>query len=72
MFSSSQVISHRVITGEQGKKYCKTLAAPFECHDSEFSGGVPIGKRNIDSLHLPCHQVCILLKLKCHREQTFS
>ena len=37
--ASSQVISHQVITGEQGKKYCETLSAPFEHHDSEFSGG---------------------------------
>ena len=35
-----QVISHQLITGEQGKKYCETLPAPFERHDSEFSGGV--------------------------------
>ena len=34
-----QVISHQVITGEQSKKYCETLPAPFERHDSEFSGG---------------------------------
>ena len=47
----TQVISHQVITGEQGKKYRKTLPAPFERHDSEFSGDVP----NInDSLNLPC------------------
>ena len=39
-----QVISHQVITGEQGKKYCATLPAPFERHDSEFSRGVQIGK----------------------------
>ena len=45
-----QVISHQVITGEQGKKYCKTLPAPFERHDSEFSEDVP----NNDSLHLAC------------------
>ena len=63
-----QVISDQVITEEQGKKYCETLAAPFERHDSEFSGGVPIEKRNIDSLNLPCHKVYILLKLKCYRE----
>ena len=44
-----QVISHQVITGEQGEKYCETLPAPFERHDSaEFSGGVPIEKTNID------------------------
>ena len=56
-----QVISHQVITGEQGEKYCETLPAPFERHhDSEFSGGVPIEKTNIDSLNLPCHKVCIL------------
>ena len=41
----NQVISHQVITGEQGKKYCETLLAPFERHDSEFSGGVPIRKQ---------------------------
>ena len=51
-----QVIPHQVITGEQGKKYCETLQAPFERHDSEFSGGVP----NNDSLNLPCHKVYIL------------
>ena len=52
MFASKsiQVISHQVITGEQGKKYCKTLPAPFERHDSEFSGDVS----NNDSLNLPC------------------
>ena len=55
-----QVISHQVITGKQGKKYCETLPAPFERHDSEFSIGVPIEKRNIDSLNLPCHKVYIL------------
>ena len=43
-----QVISHQVITGEQGDKYCETLPALFERHDSEFSGGVPIEKTNID------------------------
>ena len=31
-----QVISHQVITGEQGKRYCKTLPALFERRDSEF------------------------------------
>ena len=55
-----QVISHQVITGEQGKKYCETLPAPFERHDSEFSGGVPIEKTNNDSLNLLCHKVYIL------------
>ena len=50
-----QVIPHQVITGEQGKKYCETLPAPFERHDSEFSGGMPIEKTNIESLNLPCH-----------------
>ena len=39
-----QVISHQVITGEQGKKYCEILPGPFERHDSEFSAGVPIEK----------------------------
>ena len=53
--SNNQVISHQVITGEQGKKYCETLPAPFEGHDSEFSGGMPIEKTNIESLYLPCH-----------------
>ena len=43
-----QVISHQVITGEQCEKYCETLPAPFECLNSEFSGGVPIEKTNID------------------------
>ena len=56
-----QVISHQVITGEkQGKRYCETLPVPFERDDSEFSGGVPIEKTNIDSLNLPCHKVYIL------------
>ena len=55
-----QVISHEVITGEQGENYCETLPALFERYDSEFSGGVPIGKTNIDSLNLPCHKVYIL------------
>ena len=53
--SPNQVISPQVITGEQGEKYCETLPAPFERHDSEFSGGVPIEKTNTDSLNLPCH-----------------
>ena len=53
-----QVISHHVITGEEGEKYCETLPAPFERDDSEFSGGVPIEKTNI--LNLPCHKVYIL------------
>ena len=48
---TDQVILHQVITGEQGKKYCKTLPALFERHDhdSEFSGGVLI-ESNIVSL----------------------
>ena len=50
-----QVISHQVITGEQGKKYCETLPAHFERDDSEFSGGVPIEKTNIDSLRPRSH-----------------
>ena len=44
----TQVIPHQVITGKQGEKYCETLPASFERHDSEFSGGVPIEKTNID------------------------
>ena len=62
------MISHQVITGEQGKKYCETLPAPLERHDSELSGGVPIEKTNIDSLNLLCHKVYILLKLKYYIE----
>ena len=54
---SFEVISHQVITGEQGKKYCETLPAHFECDDSESSGVVLIEKTNIDSLNLPCHKV---------------
>ena len=46
--ATNQVISHQVITGEQGKKYCKTLPPPFERHDSEFSEDVP----HNNSLHL--------------------
>ena len=65
---NNQVISLQVITGEQSKKYCKTLLAPFERHDSEFPGGVPIEKTNIDSLNLPCHKAYILRKLKCYIE----
>ena len=57
-----QVISHQVITGEQGKKYCETLAAPFERDDSEFSGGVPIEKTNIDSLDLTMSQSLHIMK----------
>ena len=57
MFGQNQVISHQVITGEQGKKYCETLPASFERHASESSGGVPIEKTNIDSLNLPRHKV---------------
>ena len=55
-----QVILHQVITREQGKKYCETLPAPFQRHDLEFSGGVPIEKTNNDSLNLPCHKVYML------------
>ena len=50
------MIPHQVITGEQGKKYCETLPAPFERHDLEFSGGMPIEKTNIESLNLPCQK----------------
>ena len=57
-----QVIPHQVITGEQGKKYCETLPARFECHDSEFSGGMPIEKTNIESLNLPCHNGLHIIK----------
>ena len=57
-----QVISHQVITGEQGKKYCETSPAPFERHDSEFSGGMQIEKTNIDSFNLPCLKVHIVMK----------
>ena len=53
--TSVQVIPHQVITGEQGKKYCETLPTLFERHYSEFSGGMPIEKTNIESLNLPCH-----------------
>ena len=59
---SNQVISHKVITGEQGKQYCETLPAPFECYDSEFSGGMPIEKTNIESLNLPCHKGLHIIK----------
>ena len=59
IWGECQVILHQVTTGEQGKKYCETLSAPFEHHDSEFSVGVLIEKRNIDSLNLSCHKVCI-------------
>ena len=58
----NQVIPHQVITGEQGKKYCETLPAPFERHDSEFSGGMPIEKTNIESLNLPCHNGLHIIK----------
>ena len=54
------MISHQVITGEQGKKYCETLVAPFERHDLEFSVGVTIERKKFDSLNLPCHKVYIL------------
>ena len=57
-----QVIPHQVITGEQGKKYCETLPAPFERHDSEFSGGMPIEQTNIESLNLPCHNGLHIIK----------
>ena len=57
-----QVILHQVITGEQGKKYCETLPAPFERHDSEFSGGMPIEKTNIEGLNLPCHNGLHIIK----------
>ena len=57
-----QVIPHQVITGEQGKKYCETLPAPFERDDSEFSGGMPIEKTNIESLNLPCHNGLHIIK----------
>ena len=60
--SSYQVILQQVITGEQGKKYCETLPAPFERHDSEFSGGMPIEKTNIESLNLPCHNGLHIIK----------
>ena len=63
-----QVISHQVTTGEEGKKYCKTLPAHFERDDSEFSGVVPIEKTNIDSLNLPCHEVYRSSKLECYIE----
>ena len=59
---SIQVIPHQVITGEQGKKYCETLPAPFERHDSEFSGDMPIEKTNIESLNLPCHNGLHIVK----------
>ena len=58
----NQVIPHQVITGEQGKKYCETLPAPFERHDSEFSGDMPIEKTNIESLNLPCHNGLHIVK----------
>ena len=58
----TQVISHQVITGERGKKYCETLPALFERHDSEFSGGMPIEKTNIESLNLPCHNGLHIIK----------
>ena len=61
-FNSFQVIPHQVITGEQGKKYCETLPAPFERHDSEFSGGMPIEQTNIESLNLPCHNGLHIIK----------
>ena len=57
-----QVIPHQVITGEQGKKYCETLPAPFERHDLEFSGGMPIEKTNIESLNLPCQKGLHIIK----------
>ena len=60
--SAFQVIPHQVITGEQGKKYCETLPAPFERHDLEFSGGMPIEKTNIESLNLPCHKGLHIIK----------
>ena len=60
--ASFQVIPHQVITGEQGKKYCETLPAPFERHDLEFSGGMPIEKTNIESLNLPCHKGLHIIK----------
>ena len=52
--NSVQVISHQLIPGEQGKKSCETLLAPFKRHDSEFSGGVQIEKTDVESLNLPC------------------
>ena len=60
--SPVQVIPHQVITGEQGKKYCETLPAPFERDYSEFSGGMPIEKTNIESLNLPCHNSLHIIK----------
>ena len=56
------MIPHQVITGEQGKKYCETLPALFERHDSEFSGGMPMEKTNIESLNLPCHNGLRIIK----------
>ena len=56
------MIPHQVITGEQGKKYCETLPAPFERHDSKFSGGMPIEKTNVESLNLPCHNGLHIIK----------
>ena len=51
--STFQVISHQVITGKQGKKYCKTLPAPFERYH--------LGKQILTvDLNLPCRKVCIL------------
>ena len=50
MSAPLQVISHQVITGEQGKKYCETLVAPFERHDSEFSVDVRSRKKNLTVL----------------------
>ena len=59
---ANQVIPNQVITGEQGKKYCETLPAPFERHDSEFSGDMPIENTNIESLNLPCHNGLHIVK----------
>ena len=56
------MIPHQVITGEQGKKYCETLPAPFERDDSEFPGGMPIEKTNIESLNLPSHNSLHIIK----------
>ena len=56
------MIPHQVITGEQGKKYCDTLPAPFERHDSEFSGGMSIEKTNIEGLNLLCHNGLHIIK----------
>ena len=61
-YATLQVIPHQVITGEQGKKYCETLPAFFERHYSEFSGGMPIKKTNIESLNLPCHNGLRIIK----------